>query len=462
VWALGLAGLEAGTMYGRSPAELAAAVAAAGVAPTLAELLETPRDVAQYPTLLAPAATALTGSILERHGARGLREAVRATVPAGRRVSALARALGVSASELEEAYTGALAGAQRERSGTPRGTASFSPAAARSAAGRLRGWEFQRGVCYAHTVSLEAGYASPRSGRSLDELARLGVDWISVTPFGYVRQGAPRIAASSAFGPDAETDESLAEVMHAARTRGLSVMMKPHLWSHEFVGRLAMQDAPGWAAFFRGYARFLAHHAILARSCGARALCVGNELIEATRGRDAQWRTLIASARRLFDGPLTYGAHWDEEVGRIGFWSDLDWVGVSLYAPLARGPGAERAELVREARRQADRLEGIARRAGRPLVLVEVGFPSHPTAAVEPWEDPESGPADPLAQAEAFEAIALAFRGRRLLAGLYWWKWFTDDPPSGGDRSHRFAGKPAQEIVRRFFTPASGAGTLSE
>jgi hypothetical protein len=462
VWTMGLAGLEAGLLYGRPPAELAAALAAAGLAPTLHELLESPRDVGQYPTLLAPAATTLTRLILERHGTRGLRQAVRATAVAGRRAAALARALGVGLAELEESYTRALAGEPPSGPGAPRGGPAFRPVAARPAVGRLAAKEFQRGVCYAHTVSLEAGYASPRSGRALGELAALGVNWISVTPFGYVRQGDPRISASSAFGPEAETDESLAEVMRAARARGLSVMMKPHLWSHDFVGRLSMGKPSAWTAFFRNYARFLAHHAILARSCGARALCIGNELIEATRDRDAEWRTLIAVVRRLFDGPLTYGAHWDEEVGRIGFWQDLDWVGVSLYAPLVREPGAERADLLREARRQAERLEGVARRAGRPLVLVEVGFPSHSTAAMEPWGDPESGPADPRAQAEAFEAITLAFRGRQSLAGIYWWKWFSDDAPSAGDRSHRFAGKPAQEVVRRYFTPAAGAGTLSE
>jgi hypothetical protein len=448
VWSTGLAALVAERVYGRPAEAWRRALSSTDLLPSLGELLEAPDGVLQYPTLFAPAAWALVAWTLERHGAAGLQAVVKATRGAGGRLEALAAALRMDPRELQEEYRRVLAAPAR---GAP-STQAASPGAER--AGRELGVPpdgFQRGICFAHTVSLQRGYASPRSEQSLDQLRKLGVNWISVTPFGYLRLHSPEITASSSFGPDAETDESLAEVISQARSRGMGVLLKPHLWSTDFVGQVAMRSGPEWSAFFREYGRFLAHHAILASACGASALSIGNELIEATRGRDDEWRTLIRAARSLFAGPLTYGAHWGEEVERVGFWDALDWVGVSLYAPLESAPQASRRQWAEEARRQAQRLAGIARRFGKPLVLVEAGFPSHARAALAPWEDPESGPADPAAQADAFAALIEGFASRPEVRGIYWWKWFTDDRPSRGDRSHRFAGKPAEEVVRRFY-----------
>ncbi len=454
VWSTGLAALEIPAAHPLSPDGLASALAAAGLLPSLEEVLDAPRAVAQYPTLFAPAAHRLVGWVIERHGAEGLRRAVFATRAPGGRVQALAGALGTSERDLRRAYTHGAAGAGGAHTSAPE---RESPGAGAPGAPEPTTRQrpppagFHKGVCYAHTVSLERGYASRRSARTLDRLRGLGADWISITPFGYIESGSPRIAASSGFGPDAETDEAMAEVIEQARRRGLGVMVKPHLWSRDFVGRLSMLTEEDWKRFFLSYGRYLAHHAILSEACGASALCVGNELAEATRGREREWRALIAAARALFSGPLTYGAHWDEEAGRVRFWDALDWVGVSFYAPLAAGPQEGPQAWRDAARRQIRRLALIARRAGKPLVLVEAGFPSHARAALAPWEDPESGPADAAAQAQAFEALAAAIREEPAVAGVYWWKWFTDDAPAPLDRSHRFAGKPAEEVVKRFF-----------
>ena len=439
VWSVGLAALEAGTLYGRPLRELTQALRSADLLPSLDELMEADPAVAQYPTLFAPAAGALVSWVLEEHGTAGLRRAVLATVKPRGRSEVLARSLGMADRLLGEAYARALGpAAGRPPRHTSKRAAAVPPG-------------MQRGVCYAHTVSLERGYASRQSERNLDTLAAIGINWISVTPFGYLELHSPEIAASSAFGPDAETDESLAAVLQQASARGLRVLVKPHLWSTDFVGRIRMRSDQDWRRFFLAYSRYIAHHAVLAEACGASALCVGNELIEATRGRDPQWRTLIAAARALFSGPLTYGAHWDEEVERIGFWDALDWVGVSLYAPLATDTRAGPAEWRAAAHRQSERLVAIARRAGKPLVLVEAGFPSHPRAPLAPWEVPQDGPADSAVQAQAFLALLEAFGSRPEVKGIYWWKWFTDEPPPPGDRTHRFAGKPAEQILRRFY-----------
>ena len=46
-------------------------------------------------------------------------------------------------------------------------------------------------------------------------------------------------------------------------------------------------------------------------------------------------RHLVAEVRAIYGGKLVYAANWDE-IDRVRFWDALDYVGVQLYAPLAR------------------------------------------------------------------------------------------------------------------------------
>jgi hypothetical protein len=439
LWSAGLAGLHAPALYGRKAAALAGALAHSGFFPSLDELLEAPRELRQYPTLFSPAAAVLVGWILEEHGADGLKKAVTATSRAQERLSALAEALGTDAAGLRRGYTQIL---QRIAAQYPK---AHTRSRADAPAGR------QRGVCYAHRVSLQRGYASPRAARQLDRLKEMGANWVSVAAVALKKLHSPKIAASSGYGLEGETDESMGVVIAEARARGLGVMVKPHLWSSDFVGRISMRTPEDWTRFFREYGRYVLHHAILAESCDASALSVGNELIECTRGHDDEWRRIIRSVRSVFAGPLTYGAHWGEEVEQIGFWGMLDWVGVSLYAPLATDGDASDADLLEGARRQARRLEAVARRAGRPLLLVEAGFPTHGRAAIAPWEERDGGPVDLEAQADAYDALLSTFWPLPFVEGVYWWKWFSDEPSAPGRCSHCFAGTPAEGVVRRFY-----------
>src|SRR5262245_44210697 len=61
-------------------------------------------------------------------------------------------------------------------------------AVATAAFGREDAQPFQRGVCYASTWRNYGadGYGSTTSQQTLDRLRHLGVEWISLTPFGFM------------------------------------------------------------------------------------------------------------------------------------------------------------------------------------------------------------------------------------------------------------------------------------
>jgi len=317
---------------------------------------------------------------------------------------------------------------------------------------------FQRGVCFAHTVSLEQGYLSRAAEGELERLKAMGVDAVSLTPFGYLpSRSRPDVWPSADGGVDGETDESLVEVARRARALGLKVWLKPHLWTRGWVGDLDF--GPGdWPKFFEAYREFALHHALLAQREGLEGFVVGHELVSASTRFPDRWRTLIADVRRVYGGTLTYGANWGDEVRKIAFWDALDMIGVSFYDPLADAPTRDVKKLRDGAKKALDGLEAIARREGRPVLLVEAGYAPTPDAPVKPWEE-GSAPIDLETQRACYEALVSALERKSWVAGVSFWKWFSS-PSAGGpqDASHTPKGKPAEAEMRAAFRSWNGRG----
>jgi hypothetical protein len=301
-----------------------------------------------------------------------------------------------------------------------------------------------RGACFAHSLGPDNGYGTPAAAASLAELRALGVDWVSVTPFGFLA-GPEATEIRRLHG---ESDERLRAVTAQAHALGLRVMLKPHLWLRGpyWVGDVTQRDEAGWRAFFAAYEEHVVHYAVLGREAGVDALLVGNELMGTTQ-REGEWRRLIAAARREYAGPLGYGANYSE-VERVPFWDALDFIGVSAYFPLVEAPSPTRRQLVAAWRPICDRLGALSRRWQRRVVFTEIGYPAADGAAWRPWELPADAPVNRRLQADAFAAFLDVVWPQPWLGGAYWWKWFSG---GGSDReadAFDFRGSPAAEVVR--------------
>ncbi|MEA2489239.1 MAG: hypothetical protein QOH21_1031 [Acidobacteriota bacterium] len=308
----------------------------------------------------------------------------------------------------------------------------------------------QRGMSYACAFrrDVDVRYGSPASAESLQKLQSLGVNWISITPFGFRRAGSPKIH----FGGDRmwETDDSLRGATRQAHALGIKVMLKPHLWvrGEETIG-------PWKPADFAHYERFIVYYAKLATEMKVDALCLGNELKRSTHDEQA-WRRLIAKVRAVYRGPLTYGANFDE-VEHVGFWDALDWIGVSAYYPLVDAPTPTRAQLVRAWKPIVRRLATLSHTWKRPIVFTEIGYRSADRAAWRQWELPRDAPVNLAAQTAAYEAFFEAVWPQPWLAGAYPWKWFSyPNHSSAADNEWEIENKPAAEVVRKGYLAAAG------
>lgn len=278
--------------------------------------------------------------------------------------------------------------------------------------------------------------------RALAEAKRIGAKAVAIIPF--LWQASP---SSPAIGRGIDmTDGALRSAIRDAHALGLLAVVKPHVWvPTSWAGAVAMDNDEAWSVWFANYSRELQRIAVIAAQEKADALAIGTELARTTHR--PEWIDLITMVRAAFQGEVFYVAHGTEEAEAIPFSGDLDAIGVSLYPPF--GADADRDARLLVMRDTVDRLDALAARTGRPIVVAEVGLRSARGAAAKPWESPEERDAAPdaLLQAEVL-ADWLAVLDRPTIRGVLVWRWFTD-PDAGGmaDTDFTVQGKPAEGVL---------------
>ena len=319
-------------------------------------------------------------------------------------------------------------------------------------------------MCVAHNYQHlgRRGYGSKTSRATLVELRSLGVGWVSLTPFGYMRSLAdPQVHHIGSYRAG-ETDERMAREVRAAKDLGLRVLLKPHLWvvKGQWRGRIEMESDEDWSRWFDSYESWMLGYADMAQAEKVEALAIGVELKSTERRLRKRWRSLVAKIRARYDGALTYSANWDD-VASVDWWDALDYIGVQFYPPLAREKGATEGSIRERLESALDELEALSEKEKRPVLFTEVGFRSTPGSLIRPHEWPErarEAEVDVATQATGYRLFIQAVRDRPWVRGIYWWKWFTD-PATAEEGPAGFSprGKPAEAILRAAYGGNCGA-----
>lgn len=308
-------------------------------------------------------------------------------------------------------------------------------------------------MCLAHSWENggEHGYGTQTSAATLDELRELGVEWVSLTPFGFMSSLRSESVEHVGERRGGEGDAQVRAEIRAARERGIQTLLKPHIW----VGRgewRAELEPNDWREWFRSYREWILVYARIAEEESVPVLAIGTELRSSAR-HTSDWRALIEEIRNVYSGELTYCANWDS-VDDVAFWDSVDYIGVQFYPPLASAPG-ESAETMRERLHgHLGRLQQISARFERPVLLTEVGYKATADTAVRPyeWTERSDSPVDEAAQALAYEVLFQEVANEPWVRGLYIWKWFTNPGTSEeGPRGFSPRGKPAERVIRQAF-----------
>jgi hypothetical protein len=316
---------------------------------------------------------------------------------------------------------------------------------------------FLRGVSYAMTNTVEAGYAAPESLRTLERVRGLSANSISVLPYGFVRDPKAAAIAFVHRSPRGETDEGIVRAISDARSLGMTAMVKPQLWlaGGAFVGGIAMADDAAWRSWFAAYRRFVVHHAVVAEAAGAALFCVGTELT-ASEQRKNDWKETVAAVRLATGAPLLYAANWASGARDVPFWDVLDAVGVDFYDPLARTEKATDRALDEGVRRAAGPLSELARRLGKPVVFTEAGYPAVRAAWISPHDENPGRPAGGEDAARAVRSVYRALAAEEWWKGVYWWKVFSGKKTGASERGFAFLGTPAGRAIAEGFRAPLG------
>jgi hypothetical protein len=290
-------------------------------------------------------------------------------------------------------------------------------------------------------------FGSRSAQRALIAAKRLGATTVAIVPF--LWQAAP--SSPDIHRGNDMSDDALRQAIRQARGQGFAVIVKPQVWVPEsWAGAIEPASEPDWDIWFSRYRGELERIGRIASEEGADALAIGTELAKTTRR--PEWIALIAAIRAVFGRTLFYVAHNADEAEAIPFWPLLDAIGVSLYPSL--GADSDRTGRLAVMRAVADRLDALAIRVGKPIVVGEIGLRSAKGAAAKPWESAEERIAtvDMKLQANVL-AEWLTVLDRPAVHGVLIWRWFTD-PAAGGTQDTDFTvqGKLAESVLRCAWT----------
>ncbi len=318
-----------------------------------------------------------------------------------------------------------------------------------------------RGAGIAHVHSLATGYGSGTTARLYDHLKKLGVTSVQFNTFAYQRELKSKTLA---WNDPTLSDDLLAAEIRAARGRGFSVLLKPHVWVGGFdpdgpavwCNQIDFEDPAERAAWFAEYGRFLRAQVSVARASGVELFAVGTELVLLSR-HETEWRRLIAEIRREYDGKLTYADEaWNAP--NIKFWDALDYIGLDFYYEyegIETGGGADETRLAEFYARKLREHYDHAQTVGRPLLLTEIGFPAHDLTIRKPyaWSGKEKKPRPDL-QNLGYRAFGRALRTAGAPEGMYIWKYATT--LESYERENALTGflmekKPAENEIARIY-----------
>jgi hypothetical protein len=328
-----------------------------------------------------------------------------------------------------------------------------SAAACHRSAGDGEPQEFQKGVAF--TGYGGTAYEGDGPLVALARLRQAKASWTSILVTAY--QETIHTTAIDFTGSATPTDAAVERVIRRAHDLGLKVMLKPHVDlagdSAHYRGEIGPDFTPAdWAAWFASYRPFILHYAAMAERTDCELFCIGCEL-GTTAVHETEWREIVAAVRGAYAGPLTYAdnqVEYDPEA--VDWWDAVDFIGQDAYPTLTQAVSPTVADLLDGWTSFRARLQQLAERWGKPLILTEIGCRSILGGAQNPWDWQRQGPVDLEVQANFYDAACRAVEGRSWLRGMYWWQW-SPHPEDGGpdDTGYTPRGKPAEDVLRAWY-----------
>lgn len=309
-------------------------------------------------------------------------------------------------------------------------------------------------------------YGSPLSDLRLKDLAATGTNWSGLVVSVFEETEASTEITRKQYAT--ASDQALRHMIDLAHNLGMRVMLK--VWiaieggtgvNHSRIGTLFSTEDQ-WQDWFASYRQIIVYYATLAQDAGVDMFSIGYELNN-TSQREADWRRIAQEVRQVYKGPITYQSAVDanpllSEELQIKWWDAVDYIGVDGYYPLTQSnnPTVEELKSAWVNKGYLSRLEGLSQKFQKPIVIMEIGYASSDGINTWPVQYLRAAqqPLDLQEQADCYQAAFEVLWGKPWLKGIFWWQWMANPviwPGGPTDKSYFPYGKPAEEVLRKFY-----------
>lgn len=262
-------------------------------------------------------------------------------------------------------------------------------------------------------------------------------------------------------GPNTPSDSALLSGTQFVKSQGMKVNWKMFVDPDTLNWRANINptDKPAW---FRNYTEILLKYGRFAQSNGVEMFILGTEMASLTMAnRDSRhtgfWKDMIRAVRAVYSGKLTYGAnHGDPypEKDQIGFWEDLDYIGISAYFQLSTKSFPSLEELKNNwAGIDSREILPLAQRYNKPIIFTEIGYRATDRNFISPGDYNIDGNYNEDTQALGYESTFQYFANSGHVKGIQFWDW-NSDPNYGGGGNKDFSpqNKKAEQVIKKYFT----------
>jgi hypothetical protein len=299
--------------------------------------------------------------------------------------------------------------------------------------------DFQTGMIFPRWGQDSYTSRDPNYAIGLGEIQQqTGARWVELT---ILFSQTTRHSTTIYPDPLSATPASLAAGIEAAHARGFKVFVEPLISlaqngpgpSAQWSGNIGFpQGSEETALWFQNYWQALEPYMVAGQHVGVDQMAIGAELAGLESHAPANdWYWLIAQARSVYSGRLTYDMNFTSltRPGPVPVWMtspSLTALGVSLYSsivPLANEPVPLSSIPERWAATAGATLDAFAERAGRPMVISEIGYRATADAGYRPFQNTSQAGPDPELQAALYSAATTYALSDPHVEGIYFWAW---------------------------------------
>lgn len=293
---------------------------------------------------------------------------------------------------------------------------------------------------------------SPIKGDWATQVQRINAEWVAIVPYSFTYSDQSAIRFNGTRQWWGERPSGCIELIKHAKKQHLKIMLKPQVW---IVGGWPGDYIPNdIATFERTYTDYITTFLRIADSLEVEMFCVGTEFKHCATMHPKYWEGLIDSARKVYQGKLTYAANWDN-YDRITFWDQLDYVGVDAYFPLVNQENPSIQDLMEKWKPYVKALELFSKKVNKPIIFAEYGYRSTDRTTWNQWEHDERNnlSVNEQAQVRAFEALYRSVWNKKWFAGGFIWKWYNHDTAIDPkkDTDYTPQNKKAEAVVSKYY-----------